>query len=344
MKNLASNDAYRKFFVEIKQKIQQAQVKATVTVNQQLLVLYWEIGTEIIQRQKTSSWGDKVLEQLSSDLKKAFPDMKGFSTRNLKYMRRFARNYPHFEIGQAPLAQISWYHNITLLQKCPDKKERLFYAQKALQNGWSRNIMVHQIDLQLYHRQGKAISNFETTLPAPQSDMAQQILKDPYILDFLDLKEDVVERELEDAIMNHIMKFLLELGVGFAFVGRQYKVVADDEDYAIDLLFYHLHLRCYVVIDLKMKDFKPEYAGKMNFYLSAVDDQVKKEWDNPSIGMILCRGRKNVKVEYALKDINKPIGISEYQLTDLIPKDLKSKLPSIEDLERELMDVKMEEE
>ena len=344
MKNLASNDAYRNFFVEIKQKIQQAQVKATVTVNQQLLVLYWEIGTEIIQRHKTSSWGDKVLEQLSSDLKKAFPDMKGFSTRNLKYMRRFAQNYPNFEIGQQPVAQISWSHNILLLQKCPDKKERLFYAQKALQNGWSRNIMVHQIDLQLYHRQGKAISNFETTLPAPQSDMAQQILKDPYILDFLDLKEDVVERELEDAIMNHIMKFLLELGVGFAFVGRQYRVVADDEDYAIDLLFYHLHLRCYVVIDLKMKDFKPEYAGKMNFYLSAVDDQVKQEWDNPSIGMILCRGRKNVKVEYALKDINKPIGISEYQLTDLIPKDLKSKLPSIEDLERELMDVKMEEE
>ena len=233
MKNLASNEAYRKFFVDIKQKIQQAQVRATITVNQQLLRLYWEIGNEIIQRQNQSNWGDKVINLLSDDLKKAFPDMKGFSIRNLKYMRRFARNYPDFEIGQAPLAQISWYHNITLLQKCPDEKERMFYAKKALQNGWSRNVMVHQIDLQLYHRQGKAVSNFKTTLPSPQSDMAQQILKDPYILDFLDLREDVVERELEDAIMNHIMKFLLELGVGFAFVGRQYRVFADDEDLSL---------------------------------------------------------------------------------------------------------------
>lgn len=342
MKNISSDKEYRNFFIEIKQKVQQAQVKVLVTVNQHLLVLYWEIGKEILQRQKASNWGAKVIAQLSTDLKKTFPDMKGFSVRNLNYMRKFAENYPEFSIVQAPLAQISWYHNITILEKIKNKKERLFYAKKALLNGWSRNMMVHQIELDLYNRQGKVISNFEKTLPAIQSDMAQQIFKDPYILDFLNLREDAVERELEDAIMNHITKFLLELGVGFAFVGRQYRVFADDEDYAIDLLFYHLHLRCYVVIDLKMKDFKPEYAGKMNFYLSAVDDQVKQEIDNTSIGIILCRGRKNVRVEYALKDINKPIGISEYQLTNLIPKDLKSKLPTIEDLERELKEVKKE--
>ncbi|MFK7773149.1 MAG: YhcG family protein [Saprospiraceae bacterium] len=340
MKNISSDKEYRNFFVEIKQKVQQAQVKALVVVNQHLLVLYWEIGNEILQRQKVSNWGSDFIKKLSTDMKKTFPDMKGFGVSNLKYMRQFASVYRSIEFRQQPVGEISWSHNILLIQKCKDEKERLFYAQKALENGWSRNMMVHQIELDLYNRQGKVISNFEKTLPTIQSDMAQQIFKDPYILDFLNLREDAVERELEDAIMNHITKFLLELGVGFAFVGRQYRVVADEEDYAIDMLFYHLHLRCYVVIDLKMKDFKPEYAGKMNFYLSAVDDQVKQEIDNPSIGIILCRGRKNVRVEYTLKDINKPIGISEYQLTNLIPKDLKSKLPTIEDLERELLEVK----
>ena len=340
MSELSASAFYKELLIEIKETIRHAQVRAVISVNQELLLLYWEIGKMILDRQKVASWGDNVIGQLSQDLKKSFPSMTGFSTRNLKYMRRFAREYPDFQIGQVPLAQITWYHNITLLQKCPDEKERFWYAHKALEHGWSRDVMVHQIDLNLYERRGKAITNFSTTLPAPQSDMAQQTLKDPYILDFLDLKEDVVERELEDAIVKHIISFLLELGVGFAFVGRQYRVYADDEDFPIDLLFYHLKLRCYVAIDLKMRDFQPEYAGKMNFYLSALDDTVKSKHDNPSIGMILCRGKKKVKVEYALKDINKPIGISEYRLTDAIPKDLKSELPTIADLERELKDIK----
>ena len=251
-------------------------------------------------------------------------------------MRQFAEAYPDFQIVQAPLAQISWYHNITLLQKCNDPKERLWYAHKALEHGWSRNVMVCQIETQLYNRNGKAITNFSKQLPSPQSDMAQQAMKDPYILDFLNLKEDALEKELEDAIVQHITKFLLELGVGFAYVGRQYHIEVGGDDFYIDLLFYHLKLHCYVAVELKTKKFVPEYAGKLNFYLTALDEQVKTGADAPSIGIILCKDKNNVMAEYALRDINKPIGISEFMLTQSVPKDLQSKLPSIEDLEREL--------
>jgi len=301
-----------------------------------LLFLYWEVGTIILERQNQEGWGSKIVEQLSTDLKKSFPKLKGFSRRNLLYMRQFAETYPDFKNVQAPLAQISWYHNLTLLQKCSDKRERLWYAKKALENGWSRNIMLAQIESGLHLREGKAVSNFNKQLPSPQSDLAQQMMKDPYILDFLNLTESAQEKDLENAIVQHITKFLLELGVGFAYVGRQFHLEVGGDDFYLDLLFYHLKLRCYIVVELKTTKFIPEYAGKLNFYLTALDEEVKSKEDNPSIGIILCKDKNNVTAEYALRDINKPIGISEFQLTQSIPENLKSNLPTVEDLEREL--------
>lgn len=343
MNNLSTNQSYKQLLAEVKGKIRDAQIRAMVTVNQQMLFLYWEIGSAILQRQKESSWGDKVVEQLAADLKTEFPSMKGFSKRNLLYMRQFTETYPDFEIVQAPLAQISWYSNITLLQKCPDVKQRLWYANQAIENGWSRNVLVLQIEGRLYERQGKAISNFSMTLPEPDSDMAQQTFKDPYLFDFLTLSKKAKEKDLEEQLVQHIVSFLLELGAGFAFVGRQYVLPIEEDDYRIDLLFYHLRLRRYVAIDLKMRKFKPDDAGKMNFYLSALDDLVKSESDAPSIGIILCKDKKNVLVEYALKDMSKPIGVSEFRIGDAIPPELKSNLPSIEDFERELREIDGEE-
>ena len=341
MQNLPNNKKYQKLLAEVKQRIQHAQVKAVVAANQELLLLYWEIGKLIVERQTKEGWGGNVINQLSSDLKKTFPTMKGFSPRNLGYMKRFAKTYHDLSILQVPLAKISWYHNITLLQKCPDEKIRFWYAQQALENGWSRDVMVHQIEWGLYERQGKAITNFSKILPSPQSDMVQQTLKDPYILDFLNLQKDFLERELEAALVKHITKFLLELGKGFAFVGRQYYLEVGGDEFFIDLLFYHLELRRYVAIDLKTGKFKPEYAGKMNFYLSVLDDTVKKAHDEPSIGIILCKSKNNVTAEYALNNLDRPIGISEYELTKAIPQNLQSQLPTIEDLERELKDIQV---
>ena len=343
MKNLPTNKQYQQLLIDVKKRIQNAQVKTAIAANQELLLLYWEIGQLIVDRQAKEGWGAKIREQLSKDLKNAFPTMRGFSKRNLLYMKQFAEAYPNFQITQVPLAQISWYHNITLLQKCPDEKIRFWYAQQALENGWSRDVMVHQIEWGLHERQGKAITNFSKSLPTPQSDIAQQILKDPYILDFLNLKKDALERELEDALVKHITRFLLELGKGFAFVGRQYYLEVGGDEFFIDLLFYHLELRCYIAIDLKMGKFKPEYAGKMNFYLAVIDDTVKKAYDEPSIGIILCKSKNKVTAEYALRNINSPIGISEYELTKAIPKNLQSQLPTIEDLERELKDIDIQD-
>lgn len=343
MKNLTYNHHYQQLLADVKQRIQQAQAKVAIAANQELLLLYWEKGTLILERQAKEGWGAKIREQLSKDLKKAFPDMRGFSKRNLLYMKQFSEAYPNFEITQVPLAQISWYHNITLLQKCPEEQIRFWYAQQALENGWSRDVMVHQIELGLYERQGQAITNFAKILPSPQSEIAQKLLKDPYILDFLNLRQDVLERELEDAIVKHITQFLLELGKGFAFVGRQYYLEVGGDEFFIDLLFYHLELRCYVAIDLKMGKFKPENVGKMNFYLSVMDDTVKKAYDAPSIGIILCKSKNKVTAEYALRNINRPIGISEYELTKAIPKHLQSQLPTIEDLERELKEIEIKD-
>ena len=251
-------------------------------------------------------------------------------------MRAFAEAWPDDDFVQQVAAQLPWFHNCTILDKVKTFAERIWYTQQTIENGWSRNILIHQIESNLFQRKGKAITNFNRTLPAPQSELAQQIIKDPYNFDFLSLGQEAKERDLEKGLIEHLQKFLLELGVGFAFVGSQYRLEVEDEDFFIDLLFYHLRLRCFVVIDLKMHQFKPEYAGKMNFYLSAVDDLLRHPEDQPSVGIILCRMKKKMIVEYALRDTSKPLGVAEYRMTAALPEKLKQNLPSIEDLEAEL--------
>ncbi len=319
----------------LKRKIREAQLKAVINVNKELIFLYWEIGKSILERQKQEGWGSKVIERLSKDLMNSFPEMKGFSPRNLKYMRRFADDYSDFSIVQVPLAQITWYHNITLLDKVGSLSERIWYAYQTLKNGWSRNVLVHQIESELFERTGKEINNFEVTLPKPQSDLAKQAVKDPYIFDFLSCGLEMREREIENELTKHITNFLLELGAGFAFVGKQVHLEIGDNDFYIDLLFYHLKLRCYMAIELKAGEFRPEYAGKINFYLSALD-KIKHPDDNASIGLILCKSKNRIIAEYALRDMTKPIGVSEYKIIKSIPDKLKSNLPSIEEIEKEL--------
>jgi len=320
----------------IKERIQTAQVRAAVAVNQQLVLLYWGIGKEILSRQAQEGWGKNVIPRLSKDLSSEFPEMKGLSPRNLGYMKAFAEAWPDEAILQEPLAKLTWFHNLTLLEKIKTEEERLWYAQAAIEHGWSRNVLVIQIEAGLYGRQGKAITNFTKALPAPQSDLAQQLLKDPYNFDFLTLSKDADEREVETGLVAHIQKFLLELGTGFAFVGRQYPLEIAGDDYRLDLLFYHLKLRCFVVIDLKSGSFKPEYAGKMNFYLAAVDDMLKHPSDNPTIGLILCKGKEQLVVEYALRNTATPMGIAEFKHLEKLPAELKGSLPTIEELEAEL--------
>lgn len=336
--DLLISEDYADFLQSLKSRIATAQTKAALAVNRELVLLYWNIGREILERQEKQGWGAKVVDQLSRDLRSAFPEMKGFSRANLLYMRRFAETYPDEQFVQVVLGQITWYHNITLLDKVKDQKEREFYLRQTVENGWSRNVMVWQIESKLFERQGKAITNFELTLPKPQSDLAHQLLKDPYNFDFLTLYDDAVERDLENALIANIQKFLLELGVGFAFVGRQYHLEIGGQDFYIDLLFYHLKLRCFVVIELKIGEFKPEFAGKMNFYLSAVDDLLKHEKDEPSIGLILCKSKNKFIAEYALRDLQKPIGVSEMQILQALPENLKGSLPTIEELEKGLIE------
>jgi predicted nuclease of restriction endonuclease-like (RecB) superfamily len=340
MSDLIEREDYHTLLLELKSKIHQSQIRAALAVNKELVLLYWQIGNSILIKQEKEGWGSKIIEQLAKDLKSEFPLMKGFSVRNLKYMRSFAENYRDLEFVQVVLAQITWYHNITLLDKVKDSTERNFYIQESIKNGWSRNVMVHQIESNLYKRQIQAekVHNFQETLSKPQSDLAHEILKDPYNFDFLSLGEEIKEKDLESALIKHITKFLLELGAGFAFVGKQYHVEVAGQDFYIDLLFYHIKLRAYVVIELKAGDFKPEYAGKLNFYLSAVDKILKSDDDKPSIGIILCKSKSKIIAEYALRDITKPIGVSEYMLTESIPENFKGELPSIEDLEKSLSD------
>lgn len=329
MKDLVAED-YAAFLEGIKRRVAEAQIKAALSVNRELVLLYWQIGREILERQAAQGWGAKVVDNLAKDLRAAFPEMKGFSPRNLKYMRSFAESYPDLEIVQAVLAQITWYHNIALLDKLKDLNEREWYARQTVENGWSRNVLALQIDSRLYERQGKALTNFEKTLPAPQSDLARNLLKDPYNFDFLGLSKEASERDVENALLADLQKFFIELGKGFSFVGRQYHLEVGGQDFYLDLLFYHLHLRCFVVIDLKSDAFKPEYAGKMNFYLSAVDDLMRHESDAPSIGLILCRDKNKIIVEYSLKDQIKPIGVSDYKL---LPDELRENLPTAEEIE-----------
>nr|WP_295930676.1 PDDEXK nuclease domain-containing protein [uncultured Dyadobacter sp.] len=327
---------YGDFLDRIKSEIRLVRFKVNLAANSALLLIYWQIGRWILDQQNRSEWGAKVIDKLSQDLRKEFSDMQGFSARNLKYMRQFASVYTDAEFVQATLAQIPWYHHITLLNKVKSHEERIFYVQETHKNGWSRNVMLAQIDSGYYKRKGKAISNFSSVLSSPQSDLAQQITKDPYIFDFLNLTEFCQEKELEDALTDHVMKFLLELGAGFAFVGKQFHVEVGDQDFYMDLLFYHLKLHCYIVVELKKGKFMPEYAGKLNFYLSVADDKLKSELDQPSIGLLICQDKNGVIAEYALRDLSKPIGVSEYQLIEAMPKNLKASLPSIKSIEQEI--------
>jgi predicted nuclease of restriction endonuclease-like (RecB) superfamily len=334
--NIFKTDDYKRFIQEIKQRIQSAQIKAAVSVNRELLRLYWDLAERMVAKQKETAWGDGFILQMSKDLQTEFPDMKGFSASNLKYMRQW---YLYFEKSQqivGQITQIPWGHNIVIVTKIKNVDEAIFYVQKTIQNNWSRAVLTHHIESGLYAREGKAITNFKTTLPEPQSDLARQTLKDPYNFDFLMLREKHDEKELEDALINHVTRFLLELGAGFSYIGRQFRLEVDDDEFFIDLLFYHVRLHCYVVIELKTAKFKPEFAGKLNFYISAVDGILKTEKDNPTIGILICKSKNDTVVEYALKDVHKPIGVSEYIITRSLPDEFKSSLPSIEEIEAEL--------
>lgn len=327
---------YADWLAELKARIHTAQQRAALVVNRELVLLYWQIGRDILERQARQGWGAKVIERLACDLRTAFPDMKGFSRANLMYMRAFAEAWPDAEIVQQAVGQLPWGHNLVLLTRLKDAQLRLAYAQRAIRHGWSRNVLNIHIETRLLEREGHAVTNFEAQLPASQSDLARDTLKDPYLFDFLGVGNEADERAIESAIVGHITRFLLELGAGFAYVGRQVHVEVGGDDFFIDLLFYHLKLRCYVVIELKAGPFKPEHAGQLNFYLSAVDAQVKSAQDNPTIGLLLCKSQNRVVAEYALRDSNKPIGVAEYQLVAALPAELRTSLPSIEQIEREL--------
>ena len=335
MSALINTKEYKNFIANIKLKIQSAQIKAHIKVNEEMLRLYWDIAQMIVEKQKQSSWGDKILENISRDLKKEFPNMGGFSLRNIQYMKKWFLFYSIVQQPVAQIFQIPWGHNIHIVSKSKSFDEALFYINTTIQNNYSRAELTEQIQKDLYSRGGRAITNFENKLPAIHSKLAQETLKDPYNFDFLDIRQSHDEKELEDALVENMTKFLLELGHGFSFLGRQYKLMVDNRDFKIDLLFYHVKLHCYVVVELKATDFKPEYAGKLNFYISAVDGELKNELDNPTIGILICKSKSDTIVEYALKDINKPIGISQYDLTELLPKEYASSLPTIEQIEAE---------
>ena len=333
---------YEDLLSQLKDRIRQARVRSALAVNRELVMLYWQIGREILQRQTEQGWGSKVIDRIAQDLRHEFPEMKGFSPRNLHYMRAFAEAYSDEVILQQVVANLPWGHNVRLMEAVKDPEVRLWYAQQAITQGWSRNILLTQIDHDLYSRhKSSAITNFERTLPDPQSDLAQDLVKNSYTFDFLAIAADAKEKEVQKALVDHIRDFLIELGVGFAFVGSQYHLEVGGEDFYVDLLFYHLKLRCFIVIDLKMGDFQPEFSGKMNFYVSAVDDLLRHAEDRPTIGMILCRSKNKAIAEYALRDLQKPIGISTHRTDQELPAPLKPELPSIAQLEQQLNHVSL---
>jgi predicted nuclease of restriction endonuclease-like (RecB) superfamily len=365
---------YNELLSDIKQRIQLGQTRAALSANAEMLMTYWDIGHMLHLRQQEEGWGAGVIPKLSKDLRNDLPEVKGFSERNLKLMAQFYREYPELSaIGQQAVAQlgtgeeiqlekevtalvqpapewlglvyrVSWTHNILLIQKLKDLSLRRWYLEQSIANGWGRDTLAAMIKNKTHERQGRAVSNFKAQLPSPQSDLVQQLLKDPYQFDFLTLTESFREHELEAGLIAHLEKFLLELGAGFAFVGRQYHLEVSDNDFYIDLLFYHLRLRCFVVIELKKGEFKPEYAGKLNFYCNVVDDKLKHETDEPTIGLILCQGKDRILAEYSLRGIQKPIGVADYELTQALPKELKSSLPTVEEIEAELsMELAMQE-
>ena len=328
---------YAAWLTELKARIHTAQQRATLAVNRELVLLYWQIGRDILARQAEQGWGAKVIERLAEDLRLAFPEMKGFSRANLMYMRAFAEAWPDAEIVQQAVGQLPWGHNLVLLTRLKDPAQRLAYAESAIAHGWSRNVLNIHIETRLLERSGQAVTHFASSLPKPQSDLARESLKDPYRLDFLGLGREAGEREIEAALVKHVTEFLLELGAGFAFVGRQVLLDVGGDEFFIDLLFYHLKLRCYVVIELKGGKFKPEHLGQLGFYMTAVDRQIKHEQDNPTIGLLLCKSKNKVVAEYALGDKSQPMGIAEYKMLESLPAELQTSLPSIEQIERELM-------
>lgn len=327
---------YALWLAELKVRIHTAQQQATLAVNRELVMLYWQIGHDILAQQGREGWGSRVIERLAQDLRNAFPTMKGFSRTNLMYMRAFAEAWPDEAIVQQAVGQLPWGHNLVLLTRLKTAEQRLAYAQRAIQLGWSRNVLDIQIERRLLEREGKALTNFDLRLPEADTDLAQESLKDPYLFDFLGVGEEAGERAIEDAIVKHITRFLLELGAGFAYVGRQVPLEVGGEDFFIDLLFYHLKLRCYVVIELKAAPFKPEHLGQLGFYLTAIDRDIKHEQDNATIGLLLCKTKNKVVAEYALGDKTQPMGIAEYRLIESLPADLQSSLPTTEAIEEAL--------
>ncbi|GHT72246.1 hypothetical protein AGMMS50262_00340 [Bacteroidia bacterium] len=381
--DLIKNSDYKAWLKDLKLRIRQSQIKAAVRVNSEMIELYWSIGADIVAKQAESVWGSGVIKQLSADLRSEFPDMQGFSDRNLRAMKQFYLFYnqdnviwqqPVAKLGNAisqqvsteisqqvagelqqadnntdtiwrqvgaklqshPIFNIPWRHHGEIMSKCKSVHEALFYVQKTIKNGWSRAMLMNFIEAGLYESQGKAINNFDRLLPEVQSDLAKETLKDPYCFDFFTLTENYKEKELEDALITNIAKFLLELGQGFAYVGRQYPIMVGEKPRNMDLLFYHLELRCYIVIELKVKEFEPEHTGKLGYYITAVNHQLKKEVDNPTIGLLICKTKDNIDAQYSLESSSQPIGISEYTLSKLLPENFKSSLPSIEEIENEL--------
>ncbi len=355
----AVTDEYKSWIDDIKKRIRQAQIKAAIKVNYELLDLYWELGKDIVKKQESAKWGDAFLKTMSKDLQKAFPDLSGLSPQNLKHIRYWYKFYSQEGIGLQAVTQledglddapsrpalqeiekliksIPWGHNQRIMYKCKSINEALFYVQKTMDNNWSRNVLEHQIDASLYERQGKAVTNFQVKLPEPQSDLAEQTLKDPYNFDFLSLREKYDEKELEDALVNQITQFLLELGTGFSYIGRQVPILVGKTEFRMDLLFYHVRLHCYVVVELKTEKFKPEFAGKLNFYVTAVNKNLKAEQDNQTIGILICKDKDDVVAEYALEDMSQPLGIAQYEFTKVLDKDFRSSLPTIEEIEQGL--------
>ncbi len=335
--------SYSQFIKSIKEKIRSAQLKASVAVNQQLIKLYWELGRDVVERQEKEKWGSKVIERIAKDLQNEFPGIEGFSRTNIFRMRAFYIAYKIVPqaVGQLenlPIFQIPWGHNIAVIENVKNVNERLWYANMAIEEGWSRDELIGSIKRNWFKRYGKAITNFEMRLPSPHSHLAQQILKDPLHFDFLEIKDEHDERELEDGLLDHIEKFMRELGQGFTFYGRQVPIEVGGKDFFIDLLFYHVRLHCYFVIELKAADFKPEFAGKMNFYLTAIDRQLKHEMDNPSIGLLICKRKNDFIAEYALQDIRKPMGVVGYEtkIVEALPQTLQGKLPTVTEIEHEL--------
>jgi len=354
---------YVKWVTELKSKFRKTQLKAAVTVNTALVSFYWDLGADMVEKQKSAPWGSGFLQQLSKDLTAEFPEVKGFSYRNMRLISQWFRFYSDDSGNLATaccqiakndekspqiftklasdsivnrLVQIPWGHNCVIISKCNSVEDAVFYVNQTIKHGWSRAVLTHQIEGRLYHREGKSVTNFSQTLPAPQSDLAQQIIKDPYIFDFLTLTDDFNERELEQGLIEHVSKFLIELGAGFAYLGKQIPLQVGERDFFVDLLFYHTQLHCYVVIELKTGDFEPEHAGKLNFYIKAIDEQKRSELDAPTIGILLCKNHDSLVAEYSLSDINKPMGVSEYQLTQCLPENLRSILPSVAAIEAEL--------